>query len=553
MYLVISDIDYSLLSLKYPYYKILSTSKNSVAGWLTSNKNPECLLENVDLVIIDICLNTFQDISYLFIDNLSDDNSNSRLFECLYCVLIEFMKIVQSRFPGTSIIFVERPLYTLSSFQLSASSFLFQLQDYSHPLSEYSWACFKSTCLDFQAVMTVSYRMNKSLDRSLVLNYFRTDSFLTYKNISMIADVHKRAASIMSSKPFKLIVLDLDNTLWSGTLLEDGIDNLIVGGASSKGKLHFTFQELFKRLKEHGVLLAVVSKNNQQDVEAALRRIKSPLNYNDFTAIIGTFDRKSKAIARIAEELNITPTDIVFIDDSFHEQCEVKEELPEVTVLSMQPDRMSWPQEITSNTRMLKTQLICSLSKPNDRTSQYKARRMRNGSKSLNASKTQHDEWLAQLNQQIFYKCTNLISARANELFLRVNQFNMQGSKYSPSEISVLLANDYRLYEYSVQDKYGMDGVVALTLTKAMEDHLELHNMLLSCRVFNRNIEHSILRFIYQSSITSGLQGVRCNYTIASTNKAASTFFTNITDSECYVNPKIFESAYTVEILPTND
>lgn len=71
----------------------------------------------------------------------------------------------------------------------------------------------------------------------------------------------------------KCLVLDLDNTLWGGILGEDGINGIQVGG-DYPGKAFFYWQKALLELNKSGVIFAVCSKNNENDVLEAWEKIR---------------------------------------------------------------------------------------------------------------------------------------------------------------------------------------------------------------------------------------------------------------------------------------
>ena len=130
----------------------------------------------------------------------------------------------------------------------------------------------------------------------------------------------------------KCIVLDLDNTLWGGVLGEDGIEGIKIGG-DYPGKAFLCFQKALVELSKSGVILAVCSKNNEEDVKECWA--KNPYNLINEKFISSyriNWNNKADNIKEIAVELNIGLDSFVFVDDNPAERELVKQALPMIEV-----------------------------------------------------------------------------------------------------------------------------------------------------------------------------------------------------------------------------
>ena len=136
--------------------------------------------------------------------------------------------------------------------------------------------------------------------------------------------------NIFDSKK-KIIVLDLDNTLWGGVIGEDGIDGIQLSN-HKEGQRYYDFQKQLKRMKERGVLLAIASKNNMEDVKPVFDLSDMILKESDFVSKKISWETKSQSIKEIEEELNITEGGFVFVDDNPVERNIVNGECKEVVV-----------------------------------------------------------------------------------------------------------------------------------------------------------------------------------------------------------------------------
>jgi FkbH-like protein len=134
---------------------------------------------------------------------------------------------------------------------------------------------------------------------------------------------------------YKAIVLDLDDTLWKGTLSEVGIDKIKEDLYSEEGAPFIAFMKFVKTLaNELGVFITICSRNDSKMVESTIEELDDnifPLK-NQIDYIIANNNDKSENIRKIAEQLSILPKSIVFIDDNQIVRDEVKHKLPEVFV-----------------------------------------------------------------------------------------------------------------------------------------------------------------------------------------------------------------------------
>ena len=173
----------------------------------------------------------------------------------------------------------------------------------------------------------------------------------------------------------RLIVLDLDDTLWGGVVGDDGWESLRLGGHDSVGEAFVDFQRELRALSRRGILLALVSKNDEAvALEAIDRHSAMVLGRDDMVGWRINWSDKAANIVDLVASLNLGLQSVVFIDDSPYERARVRETLPEVLV----PE---WPTDPTDYVSTL-TALTCfdtlTVSEEDRaRTSMYAAERRR--------------------------------------------------------------------------------------------------------------------------------------------------------------------------------
>ena len=137
----------------------------------------------------------------------------------------------------------------------------------------------------------------------------------------------------------KLLILDLDNTLWGGIVGEIGWKNVNLGGHDYTGEAYVDFQKKIKVLKKRGIQLAIISKNEEKNALDVFEKNKQMvLSLKDFTAWRINWNDKAKNLLEITKELNLSTDSCVFIDDNVNERNRIKTSLPDVLV----PD---WPDD----------------------------------------------------------------------------------------------------------------------------------------------------------------------------------------------------------------
>jgi FkbH-like protein len=281
----------------------------------------------------------------------------------------------------------------------------------------------------------------------------------------------------------KVIFVDADNTLWGGVVGEDGPDGVKVDH-EYPGSHYFNFQEMLFRLKRVGLLLCLVTKNNVADIEEIFRVRKMPLGLEDFVLIQANWERKSKNIAYLLENLNVGSSSAIFIDDNPFEIEEVSRVFPDM--LCMQFDLNTF--NVISGALTKLPQLYSHNLTAEDvmKTESYAQEARRN--EGLNASGSL-EEYLRDLSIRVHFRVNDLDSAvRVSQLTQKTNQFNLTTKRYSVAEIETLMASQ-KVYSFSVEDKFGEMGVVGVAILCGSE----IDTFLLSCRAFGREIEKAML------------------------------------------------------------
>ncbi len=285
----------------------------------------------------------------------------------------------------------------------------------------------------------------------------------------------------------KLLILDLDNTLWGGIIAEDEIKLSNDG----EGKIFVDFQKNIKKLKDLGILLAICSKNNYEDGIKGLNHINSILKEDDFIVKKINWQDKATNIEAILKELNLGESSAVFIDDNPVEREYVKSILPEVIVPDFPDDiyyLSSWFLDIVE-----KYFAKINLTKEDlKKQEQYIAKIKRDSV----AKKMSYDDFLKQLNIKIdFLLNDEKHIERYAQMTQKTNQFNLTTKRYSVADIkNFIKSKDYDILAINYQDKFANEGITGLLILKKNDKNIEIDTFLLSCRILKRDVEKAILK-----------------------------------------------------------
>lgn len=134
---------------------------------------------------------------------------------------------------------------------------------------------------------------------------------------------------------YKALVLDLDDTLWNGTLSEVGVDKIRQNLISDEGKPFILFMHFVCSIaKELGIFIAICSRNEMTVVQEAIDNLDEsifPIKYQ-IDYLVANNNDKSSNLTKIAEYLSILPNSIIFIDDNSIVRDEVRANVPGVFV-----------------------------------------------------------------------------------------------------------------------------------------------------------------------------------------------------------------------------
>ncbi len=320
----------------------------------------------------------------------------------------------------------------------------------------------------------------------------------------------------------KCLVLDLDNTLWGGILGEDGIAGIQLGN-TYPGNCFRDFQLWLKEIKNTGVLLAICSKNNQEDVAQLFnQRTDMVLQMEDFSSMQINWTNKAENIRTIALELNIGMDSLVFLDDSPFEREQVKTMVPEVVV----PDFPPQPYLLTKFIREVYNQWfqVAELTdEDKSKSVQYQQNAQR---KRLMDTHDSEESFLREMEIKLSIAENNKLHIpRYAQMTQKTNQFNLTTKRYTETDILRMMESGYDIWDVSVSDKFGDNGITALTIVKVEGDIAEIDSFLLSCRILGRGIETAFLNVVLNRMLEKGIKKVKATFVPTAKNAQTENFF----------------------------
>lgn len=298
-----------------------------------------------------------------------------------------------------------------------------------------------------------------------------------------------RSASGLSKK---LVLVDLDDTLWGGIVGENGWESLRLGGHDPIGEAFADFQNALRSVARRGILLGIVSRNEES---AALKAIDNHpemrLRRKDFAGWRINWRDKAANIAELVSELNLGLDSVVFVDDSAAERARVREALPEVLV----PE---WPKDPMLYARTLRSMdcfdSVIVSAEDRGRGAMMAQDRRRDSAKLAAGSL---ERWLGSLDLRVTVEpvgAGNL--GRTVQLLNKTNQMNLATRRMTEKEFAAWASVAGRqAWCFRVSDRFGDSGLTGVLSLANDGDHARLVDFVLSCRVFGRKVEHSMVHW----------------------------------------------------------
>lgn len=320
----------------------------------------------------------------------------------------------------------------------------------------------------------------------------------------------------------KCLVLDLDNTLWSGILGEDGIEGIKIGG-DYPGNVFLFFQQSILELWDNGIILAICSKNNEDDVLELWNKHPNLLLKKDhFVTYRINWNNKADNILEIANELNLGLDSFVFIDDNPTERELVKQAFPSISVPEF-PDK---PYKLPNFIKKLVDSYFKTYKltiEDFNKTQQYRENILRT---QLVVQFSNFDDYLRSLEIVLQIKQSdNFNIARLAQMSQKTNQFNLTTHRYTDADILSISNAGGQIYGLQVKDKFGDNGLTGMIIIKFENEIASIDSFLLSCRILGKKIETVFLKYILMKLKENGIKIITAQYIRTDKNKHVQNYY----------------------------
>ncbi len=307
----------------------------------------------------------------------------------------------------------------------------------------------------------------------------------------------------------KVVVLDLDNTLWGGVIGDDGLAGIQIGELGL-GHAFTAFQTWLKELKKRGVLLAVCSKNTESTAREPFEKHPDMvLRMEDFSIFVANWEDKAGNIRMIRDTLNLGMDSFVFLDDNPFERELVRSLVPDITVPELPED----PAQYVEYLQKLNLFETASFSEADAmRTAQYQ---QEVGRVQAQRQAGSFEDYLKSLDMVAAARPFDPFHyPRIAQLTQRSNQFNLRTVRYTEDEIRAAAEDPGKLTLYfTLRDKFGDYGLISVIICDKQDGQtLFVDTWLMSCRVLKRGMEEFIINTLVKTAAAQGFRTIRAEY-----------------------------------------
>ena len=321
--------------------------------------------------------------------------------------------------------------------------------------------------------------------------------------IPLYADHVGRTVAAIRGKSRKVLILDLDNTVWGGVIGDDGLDGIKIAQGDARGEAHLSVQRLALDLRKRGIVLAVSSKNTDKVArEPFEKHPEMLLKLEDIAVFQANWNDKATNIQAIADELSLGLDAMVFLDDNPVERGLVRKLLPQVAVPELPEDPALYTRTLLAGGYF---EAVTFAQEDLKRAGFYQANAKR---ADLQRQVGGVDAYLASLEMTITFQPFDATGrARIVQLINKSNQYNLTTRRYTEPEVRAA-EEDPSVFTLQVRltDIFGDNGMISVVICRPKDaETWEIDTWLMSCRVLGRKVEHMVLREIVEHARRAGI------------------------------------------------
>jgi FkbH-like protein len=358
-------------------------------------------------------------------------------------------------------------------------------------------------------------------------SWFDRKRWFSYKIATTLEGSRALAISLSAlvravyGKVRKVLVLDLDNTLWGGVIGDDGPDNILIGRETPMGEAYTAFQEYCLALRNRGVLLAVCSKNDEAVARQGFRHPDSVLKEEHISCFVANWEPKHENIARIATALNLGTDSFVFIDDNAAERAIVEAQVDGIAVPNVGSDVTMYAGIIEAGRYFEQVSLS---NEDIGRAEMYAKESQRVEFQKKFADYGAYLDSLEMTAEIDRFKPVYL--ERIAQLTNKTNQFNLTTRRFTLTQIEQFSKDENFIGLYGrLSDRFGDHGLVSVVLGHREADVFHIDLWLMSCRVLKRGMEAAMLDAIVAAANAGGARLLVGSYIPTDKNGMVADFY----------------------------
>jgi FkbH-like protein len=296
----------------------------------------------------------------------------------------------------------------------------------------------------------------------------------------------------------KCVVMDLDGTLWGGTIGSDGLGGIRLGHGSSVGEAHVALQRYLLDLSRRGVMLAVCSRDAEANARLPFRaHPEMVLREGDIAGFFSNWSDRARNIREIAATLNIDIEQVVYLDDNPAERARVRDVLPEVAVPELTADPADYAGLLSAAGYF---EAVSFTREDLHRVNLDKAQPWSTGLQG-----TDLDRYLESLEVVATVSPFNAASrTRVTQLINAAGPFKPTDKSYSEADIEQLQAEDKFCLQISLADRFGDNGITSVLVFDRAAEEWRCDIWLTSGWASRSRIEELALATVAQAASAAG-------------------------------------------------
>lgn len=328
--------------------------------------------------------------------------------------------------------------------------------------------------------------------------YYLTKTPISKHAFSAYAENLSKTIAALKGKSKRLLIFDLDNTIWGGNIGDTGYEGIEIGNGTAKGEAFLQIQKYFLELRERGVLLAAASKNNSDIALKAFDKNNEVLIKNKHLSTYEiNWKDKAQNILKICNDLKLGMQSAVFVDDNPFERNLVRKFLPEVTVPEMPSDPSLYCRYLYA-ANYFETVYF-------SKDDKIRAEFFESENKRVNLKKHNQnvESFLFKLKMKASISSFQQIDfKRLEQLITKSNQFNLTTKRYTYQDIkNITESTNYLTLQIRLSDIYGDSGLIAIIIVEKKENQFIIDTWIQSCRILERKVENLILDILIKEGI----------------------------------------------------